>query len=68
VTLKLRDGRLLTKRVVHYKGLPQNPADRNDVYEKFSLLTRHCPKGKMDEIFGRLQNIEKEKDFDWLGV
>jgi 2-methylcitrate dehydratase PrpD len=68
VTLKLKDGRVLTKHVVHYKGLPQNPADRNDVHEKFSLLTRHCPKGKMDEMFDRLQNIEKEKDFDWLAV
>ena len=68
VALKLKDGRVLKKRVVHYKGLPQNPADRNDVYEKFSLLTRHCPKAKMDEIFERLQSIEEEKNFDWLKV
>lgn len=68
VTLNLKDGRALTKRVVHYKGLPQNPASREDVYEKFSLLTRHCSKGTMDEIFDRLQNIEKEKNFDWLKV
>ena len=68
VTLKLKDGRVLTKRVVYFKGTPQNPADRNDVYEKFSLLTRHCQKAKMDEIFERLQNIENEKDFDWLKV
>lgn len=68
VTLNLKDGRVLKKRVVHYKGLPQNPADRNDVHEKFSLLTRHCPKAKMDEMFDRLQNIEKEKNFDWLHV
>jgi 2-methylcitrate dehydratase PrpD len=66
VTLKLRDSRVLSKRVVHYKGLPQNPADREDVHEKFSLLTRHCPKEKMNEIFDRLENIEKENDFNWL--
>ena len=68
VTLKLKDGRVLTKRVVYFKGTPQNPANRDDVHEKFSLLTRHCPKGKMDEIFDRLQNIENEKNFDWLKV
>jgi 2-methylcitrate dehydratase PrpD len=68
VTLKLKDGRVLTKRVVYFKGTPQNPANRDDVHEKFSLLTRHCDKGKMDEIFDRLQNIENEKNFDWLKV
>jgi 2-methylcitrate dehydratase PrpD len=68
VTLNLKDGRVLTERVVHYKGLPQNPPSRDDVHEKFSLLTGHCPQGKMDEIFDRLQNIEKEKNFDWLQV
>jgi 2-methylcitrate dehydratase PrpD len=68
VTLKLKDGRVLTKRVVYFKGTPQNPANRDDVLEKFSLLTRHCSKGKMNEIFDRLQNIENEKDFDWLKV
>jgi 2-methylcitrate dehydratase PrpD len=68
VTLKLKDGRVLTKRVVYFKGTPQNPANRDDVHEKFSLLTRHCPKGKMYEIFDRLQNIENEKNFDWLKI
>jgi 2-methylcitrate dehydratase PrpD len=68
VAVNLKDGRVLTTRVVHYKGLPQNPANRNDVYEKFSLLTSHCPKAKMNEFFDRLQNIEKEKDFEWLTV
>jgi 2-methylcitrate dehydratase PrpD len=68
VTLKLKDGRVLTKHVVYFKGTPQSPADRNDVHEKFSLLTRDSPREKMDEIFNRLQDIEAEKDFDWLKV
>ena len=58
----------LTEHVVYFKGTPQSPADRNDVHEKFSLLTRNYPREKMDEIFTRLQDIEAETNFDWLKV
>ena len=68
VTLNLKDGRVLKKRVVYFKGTPQSPADRNDVHEKFSRLTRDCSREKMDEIFNRLQDIEGETDFEWLKV
>jgi 2-methylcitrate dehydratase PrpD len=68
VTLTLKDERILKKRVVYFKGTPQSPADRNDVYEKFSLLTRDCPRQRTDEIFNRLQDIERETDFEWLKV
>jgi 2-methylcitrate dehydratase PrpD len=68
VTLRLKDGRVLSKRVVYFKGMPENPASREEVYEKYSLLTGDLPRKKMDEIFERLQNIESEKDFDWLRV
>jgi 2-methylcitrate dehydratase PrpD len=68
VTLKLKDGRVLTKRVVYFKGTPQCPADRNDVYRKYSILTRDCDRGKVGEIFERLQDIEKQDNFDWLKV
>jgi 2-methylcitrate dehydratase PrpD len=68
VTLKLNDGRVLKRRVVYFKGTPQSPADRDDVYEKFALLTRDCPRQGTDEIFERLQNIERESDFGWLKV
>jgi 2-methylcitrate dehydratase PrpD len=68
VALKLKDGRVLKQRVVYFKGTPQNPPDRNDVHEKFSLLTKHCPKPQMDEIFDRLQGMERERNFDWFKV
>jgi 2-methylcitrate dehydratase PrpD len=68
VTLRLNDGRVLKRRVVYFKGTPQSPADRNDVHEKFQLLTRDSPRQAMDEIFERLQNIERESDFEWLKV
>lgn len=68
VTLTLKDGRVLKSRAEQIKGSPALPPSRDDVYEKFSLLTRHCPKGKMDDIFDRLQNIENQRNFDWLQV
>ena len=68
VTLTLHDGRVLTRRVVYFKGTPQSPAGREDVYEKYRLLTQDCPRPQTDEIFERLQNIERERDFDWLKV
>ena len=68
VTLTLKDGRVLKEHVEQIKGTPVLPPTRDDVYEKYSLLTHHCPKGNMDDIFERLQNIEKETNFDWLKV
>jgi 2-methylcitrate dehydratase PrpD len=68
VTITLKDGRLLKERVTQIKGTPALPPDSKDVYEKFSLLTRHCSRQKVDEIFQRLQAIETEKDFAWLMV
>jgi 2-methylcitrate dehydratase PrpD len=68
ITLTLKDGRVLKEQVTKIKATPASPMTRDDVYAKYSLLTRHCPRQKMDEIFERLQNIEKEKDFGWLAV
>ena len=69
VTITLKDGRVLTERVTQVKGTPAlPPTDRASVHEKFTLLTRHLPAKKMDEIFERLQAMEAERDFDWLRV
>jgi len=68
VTITLKDGTVLKERVTQVKGTPALPPDRADVHEKFTLLTRHLPSKKMDEIFDRLQAMEAERDFDWLTV
>jgi hypothetical protein len=59
---------VLKEQVTKIKATPALPPTPDDVYEKYSLLTRHCPRQKMDEVFERLQNIEKEKDFVWLAI
>src|ERR1700751_2040690 len=42
VTVKLKDGRVLTRCVAGFKGTPAQPLDRGELREKFLLLTRHC--------------------------
>jgi 2-methylcitrate dehydratase PrpD len=68
VTIKLKDGRVLSHRVTKVKATPSDPQTKADVYEKFSLVTRHCPRDKMDELFTRIQNLENERDLDWVSA
>jgi 2-methylcitrate dehydratase PrpD len=68
VTVNLRDGRALTRRVAAFKGTPEQPLDRAELREKFLTLTRHCGADDMGRMFDRLQNLEDERDLDWIGV
>jgi 2-methylcitrate dehydratase PrpD len=68
VTIRLKDGQVRSRRVTKVKATPDDPPTRADVYEKFSLLTRHCPRDKMDELFTRVQSLEKEPDLAWISA
>jgi 2-methylcitrate dehydratase PrpD len=68
LTIKLKDGRVLSRRVTKVKATPDDPPTKADVYEKFSLLTRHCPRDKMDELFTRVQGLENEPDLAWISA
>ena len=68
VTVTLNDGRALTRRVESFKGTPEQPLDRAEMREKFLLLTRHCDRAAMARLFERLQNIEGERNLDWIKV
>ncbi|HWG04346.1 MAG TPA: MmgE/PrpD family protein [Beijerinckiaceae bacterium] len=68
VTIILNDGHVLTERVTQILGTPALPPTRTDVYEKFAVLTRDHPRQKTDEIFERVQELEGEKNLDWLMV
>jgi 2-methylcitrate dehydratase PrpD len=68
VTVTLRDGRKLEKRVDSFKGTPEQPLDRAEMRDKFVLLTRHCDSRAMARLFDRLQNIENEHNLDWVKV
>jgi 2-methylcitrate dehydratase PrpD len=68
VTITLKDGRALTRRVAGFKGTPEEPLDREQMREKFLLLTRHCGRAAMARLFERLANLEAERKLDWLKV
>ncbi|HZP75903.1 MAG TPA: MmgE/PrpD family protein [Pseudolabrys sp.] len=68
VTVTLRDGRVVFRRVNDFKGTPQRPLDRDELRDKFLVLTKKHDYAKMKKLFDRLQNIENEKDVDWIGA
>jgi len=68
VTVTLKDGRALTRRVESFKGTPEQPLDRAEMRDKFLLLTRHCDQKAMARLFDRLQNLEGERHLDWIKV
>jgi 2-methylcitrate dehydratase PrpD len=68
VTVRLKDGRALTRRVADFKGTPEQPLDRTEMREKFLLLTRHCNRAAMERLFERLQNLEAERDLNWVKI
>jgi 2-methylcitrate dehydratase PrpD len=68
VTVTLRDGRALARRVTSFKGTPERPLSRAELREKFLLLTQRLGGERMAPLFERLQDIENEKSLDWLNV
>ena len=68
VTVTLKDGRVLRRSVTGFKGTPEQPLDRDELREKFFLLTRHCTADDMGKMFDRLQNLECETDLDWIAI
>lgn len=68
VTIELKDGTVRSRSVTTVKATPDDPPTKADVYEKFLLVTRHCPRDKMDELFTRLQDLEKQSDLAWVSV
>jgi 2-methylcitrate dehydratase PrpD len=68
VTITLKDGRKLKRRVDSFKGTPEEPLSREEMRDKFLLLTQHCDHAAMARLFDRLQNLEHERTLDWVNV
>jgi 2-methylcitrate dehydratase PrpD len=68
VSIKLKDGREVSRKVTSFKGTPERPMERADLQEKFLLLTQRLDRDRMMPLFDRLQAIEGEKTLDWLNV
>ncbi len=68
VTVALKDGREVSRKVTSFKGTPERPLVRAELQEKFLLLTQRLGRDRMLPLFDRLQAIEEEKTLDWLNV
>lgn len=68
VMVRLKNGDMLEEKVTVLRATPAAPPSRDEVFEKFLVLTQHCDRRKMDEIFERLQSVETERDVGWLAV
>lgn len=68
VSVTLKDGRTVTRRVTEFSGTPERPLDRTGLREKFMLLSKRFPRADMERLFERLQNLENETSLDWLSV
>jgi 2-methylcitrate dehydratase PrpD len=68
VTVTLKNGRALTRRVADFKGTPESPLDGSEMREKFLLLTRHCNRSAMERLFERIQNLEDARTLEWVKV
>jgi 2-methylcitrate dehydratase PrpD len=68
VTVNLKDRPPLTRHVDSFKGTPEQPLDRAEMRDKFLLLTKACGRMAMERLFERLQNLEAERNLDWIKV
>ena len=68
VSIKLKDGREVSRHVTSFNGTPERPLERAELLEKFLLLTQRLGRDTMAPLFDRLQAIENEKSLDWLNV
>lgn len=67
-TVHTTDGRILKAAAEDFKGTPGNPLDRNELREKFLMLTREHDPLRMSELFERIQTIETQSSVDWLSA
>jgi len=68
LTITLKDGREFTHRVTGFRGTPERPLDQAGLREKFMLLTQRLGRPRMEQLFERLQQVEMERDLNWIRV
>jgi 2-methylcitrate dehydratase PrpD len=67
VTVRLKDGRSITREVEEFDGTPARPLNRSELRDKFVMLMGAPNAAQAAELFQRLQNLENESDVRWLG-
>lgn len=67
-TVKLKDGTVLDAEVADFRGTPENPLSREELRDKFAMLTREHDQTAMAVMFERLQGLEGERTLEWVAV
>jgi 2-methylcitrate dehydratase PrpD len=68
LSVTLRDGQVFETHVTDFQGTPEHPLDHRELREKFLLLTHQFGEKRMEVMFDRLQQIEREKTLDWVAL
>jgi 2-methylcitrate dehydratase PrpD len=66
LTLKLKNGKELTAEGHDFKGTPTMPLTRDELRDKFLMLTAHRDRAKAERLFAQLAEAEKVADFSAL--
>jgi len=66
LTLKLKSGKELTAEGHDFKGTPTMPLTRDELRDKFLMLTAHRDRAKAERLFAQLAEAEKVADFSAL--
>jgi 2-methylcitrate dehydratase PrpD len=66
VTVRLKNGIEVSRRVAEFKGTPGNPLNQEELKRKFLFLTSRFK--NVEILFDRLQNLENEQELQWIGV
>jgi 2-methylcitrate dehydratase PrpD len=63
VTIRLKDGRLLHRRIEHMRGMPQNPMSTDDLVSKFKANAEDVlSPAAMEEAIDRIMRLEQFDD------
>lgn len=63
ITVRLVDGREVTRDANSYKGMPDFPFNQDELRRKFMRLTSATDEGVAARLFDRLENLENEPRF-----
>jgi 2-methylcitrate dehydratase PrpD len=63
VTLRLKNGKEVTRDCETFKGTPSDPLNRSELRRKFKLLTADLGEKASTRIFERFENIEAQAKF-----
>lgn len=67
IEIELNDGKILKKTVTVAKGWPNNPLSKDEIYDKFKVLTNHfLDSSKINEVINLIMKIEEMENIKYL--